>query len=817
MAIFDTVLKTLQRVRWPNLSSAADDVLEFGAREFLNAPAPELKAFRNFTPTEDVFNWLKEDIPQAAKGVVSTAKGALHEFMSPDLPLGRSQAGKELYNIAQKADLNVTYARSKILEPFEKLARKVNEEGSTKAYHAIENSDLLPTLSKEERDLLDHTKGNFDFLWKSYIYHTVGRDKNDFNRVLRWADKGLTDKEFEVLPDHLKEGYKLAQSTIKDYVPHTWKREDLIPMLENSRMVNALKFQKTEDPKRKAALGKVIAEYDESLKRLNGGDPLAYDNIPKEILFRHGLLRKGALGYEEDLIRSYRSYTYHITKKMIEEPALKHMAELYNNLPFEQRPYAKWFIRDFAGMNAKSPLDNIAGKISSFEYVRTLGFNLRSPLVNLSQQLNTWADAGPVWAVKGYVRAFTKEGGELWDKSKLAVQVPQVLTDELHPGAGKIERYKRIAGSLFNLAEMANRKHAFLTYLSKYENKYGAGAPEAFDAAIKGVYKTQFAYGRVGMPKVLRTAPGRVIGQFGSYPIKQLEFMGKNLKALPGDIKAIGKAAFSPEFDKRRGEELWRIAKENPLKFIQWAGMAEGGNYVLGDVLGIDMSNAMGFGISFGEALESFRSMTKGEFDEMWAHGSMAFAQGSGMLPSGPGPAVTGAYNVYKSMMKGEGVAEAVAKELTPVQWSRVEDILVSIKNRGLAKEEGKVPVGKTKGLPGFKELTDIGFEQGMARTVSEAVFKSKERTDVSLKQFKQERMDILESKRKRLIAEMIASGKQDQAQELIKKYGIVPTRDSIYEAVLRRTVPKGQRPKQIKADERQLIRELRKEAEEEE
>lgn len=817
MPIFDTVLRTLQKVRWPNLSSAADDVLEFGAREFLSAPTPELKAFRNFTPAEDVFNWLKEDVPQAAKGVVDTVKGALHEFMSPDLPLGRSQAGKEIYDVLQKADLDTTYARAQILNPFDKLARKLDQEGANKVFRARENPSLRSALSKDEQAVEEHLKGNYDFLWKSLIYHTVGRDKNNFNKVMRWADKGLTDKEFAVLPEQLQEGYKLAQSTIKDYVPRMWKRENLIPMLENSRMINALKFQKTEEPVRKAKLGKIIAEYDESLKRLNGGDPLSYDNIPKEILFRHSLLRKGALGYEEDAVRSYRSYVYHITQKMIEEPALKRAAELYNNLPFEQRPYAKWFLRDFAGMNSKSALDTIAGKISSFEYVRTLGFNLRSPVVNLSQQLNTWADAGPVWAIKGYVRAFTKEGTELWNKSKLAVQVPQVLTDELHPGAGKVEHFKRIAGALFNLAERGNRKHAFLTYLSKYENKFGAGAPEAFEEAIKGVYKTQFAYGRVGMPKVLRTPVGRVVGQFGSYPIKQLEFMGRNLKELPSDIKAIGKAAFSPEFDKRRGEELWRIAKENPLKFIQWAGLAEGGNYVLGDVLGIDMSNAMGFGISFGEALEAFRSMTKGEFDEMWAHGSMAFAQGSGMLPSGPGPAVTGAYNIYKSMMKGEGIGEAIVKEVTPVQWTRIEDILVSIKNRGLAQEEGKVPIGKVKGYPFFKEMTDIGFEQGMARTVSEAVFKSKQRTEVSTKQFKQSRMDILESKRKRLIAEMIASGKQEQAQKLIEKYGIVPTRDAIYEAVLRRTVPKGQRPKQLKADERQMLRELRKEVEEEE
>ncbi len=813
MPIFDQVLKGLEKIRWPNLAAAADDVLEFGARTFMTGEPQEIRAFRNLTPKEDVTKWLREDLPQTGRKIKSIA----HEFMSPDIPLGRSEAGKEIYDVLQKADLDVSYARSKILAPFEKLAKKVNAEGSTKVFQARENPDLLNTLSKEESALEEHLKSNYDFLWKSHIYQTVGRNENDFNKVLRWADKGLNEKEYASLPEHLQEGYNLARSTVKDYVPRMWKRDDTISMLENSRMQNVLKAQKIEDPKRKAQLGKVIAEYDESLKRLNGGDPLAYESLPKEFLFRHALLRKGALGYEEDAIRSYRSYVYHITQKMIEEPALQRAAELYGNLPFEQRPYAKWYLRDWAGLNAKSPLDVLAGQISSFEYMRTLGFNVRSAMTNLTQQLNTWADAGPVWAVKGYVRALSNEGTELWKKSKLAVQVPQVFTDELHPEAGKIERLKRYAGAMFNLAETGNRKHAFLTYLSKFENKYGAGDQRAFDEAIKSVYKTQFAYGRTGMPKILRTAPGRVVGQFGSFSIKQAEYLGRQLKEIPQDIKSVGKALFSNDFDKKRGEELWRIAKENPLKFIQWAGMAEGGNYALGDVLGIDMSNAFGFGLSFGEAFEAFKSMSQGEFDEMWAHGMMSFAQGSGILPSGPGPAITGAKAVYEAYRKGDSPVEALVKELTPVQWQRIEDLLVSIKNRGLAQEAGNVPIGKITGYPFMKELTDISHEASLPRAVSELVAKSKERTDISSKQFKQSRMDILESKRKRLIAEMIASGKQEQAQELIQKYQLIPTREAIYESILRRTLPKAMRPKNIKAAQRQYIRELKEEIEAEE
>ncbi len=211
----------------------------------------------------------------------------------------------------------------------------------------------------------------------------------------------------------------------------------------------------------------------------------------------------------------------------------------------------------------------------------------------------------------------------------------------------------------------------------------------------------------------------------------------------------------------------------------------------------------------------NYSVMTKGEFDEMLTHGALTFSQGSGILPSGPGPAIQAVKNITKALTKGESVSEALVKEILPVQWQRAEDILSSIKDRTV---EGKVPIGKMKGLPFQREVSDVYFEQGLGRSLFEiAGPKTAERTEKSAEWYKQSRMDLLEGKRKRLIAELIAGGQGDKAQELIKKYQVVPTRDSIHEAMLRRNVPREQRARYQKAAQRQRVRELKSALDQEE
>jgi len=769
MALPEFIINLFRRARYPEVMNKIDDAVEGMAATFRNADIGTLKSFRDYIPGMDsMHEWLKEYAPTMKR----TVRSLIDEVHSPDVVFDRyGDVGRRIYEVASDANLEGLKWKNRMLEPFERLASKVDEEGSTRVFRALENPELATELSKPERELHDFLKNQYDFLWKSYIRHVAGSDEG-YNKVMRMAMREVTEQELSELPEFLQEAYRLTKAKIRDYAPHLWKREDLVEMLQRRLTEVVAKYETATDPKTQRNLMKQIREYQDALKKLSGGDPLAFETIPKDILFRHGLLRKGALGYQEDAIRSYRSYIYSMAKKIFDEPAIQEMAALYNKLPYEIRPYAKWFIRDFAGYNAKGPLDQLAAQLSSYEYVRTLGWNLRSPIANLTQQINTFVDAGPVASLKGYIRAFTKEGNELWKKSGLSVEIPHVLTDELHPQATRVEKIKRIAGFFFNLAEEANRKHAFLTYLTKAEEKYGKGSPEAINEAIKGVYKTQFQYGRVGMPKALRTPIGRTAFQFWSYPIKQIEFLQK-------------------------------LAKENPLKFFEYVGLTVGANLTLERLAGIDLSNALGFGINFSEALNTFASLSKGELDEAVAHGRLTFAQGSGMLPSGFGPAMSSMISISQALMKGEGL-EQIVKEITPVSWARIEELLTSIKER---TAEGKVPVGKVDPLSG--EMKEVLFEQPLSKMVMETFGpKSAERSKKTSEWYKQSVMEQLEAKRKRLIAEAIADGNAEKAQKMIERWNVVPTRDSIYEAVLRKQIPREFRKQWMKKEQKQAVRE---------
>src|SRR3972149_5897171 len=121
-----------------------------------------------------------------------------------------------------------------------------------------------------------------------------------------------------------------------------------------------------------------------------------------------------------------------------------------------------------------------------------------------------------------------------------------------------MDKLRRVLGFMFNKAEEYNRKHAFMTYYSKYENLgeteaikradsfcftkifiFGVenlGETEAIKRAVEGVHKTQFQYGKVGMPKILRTPVGRVGLQFSSFSIKQIEFLQKLMKEDPRKV-----------------------------------------------------------------------------------------------------------------------------------------------------------------------------------------------------------------------------------------------------------------------------------------
>ena len=313
-----------------------------------------------------------------------------------------------------------------------------------------------------------------------------------------------------------------------------------------------------------------------------------------------------------------------------------------------------------------------------------------------------------------------------------------------------MEKARAILGYMFNKVELGNRKHAFL---SAYSKAIDAGLPEkvAVRRGVDTVHKTQFRYGKVGMPKALTHPVGRLAGQFWSYPIKQIELITK-----------------------------W--AKEEPLKLVKYLAMAEGGNYALNEFLGIDLSNALGFGLNYGEAIKAIRDIPKKNLRGFWRHIRLTFEGGGGLLPSGLGPAVRGAGKVIYQMGKGKGWQQ-FKKELTPVQWKRFSQALKAVKNR----KGNLYPIHSDKGHLMYyvtrRELASRTFGPRPSKESKQYL------SWKAASMLEDERREVLQD-----ITWALIDGNGKKAQRLIKQYEIVPTPEMIENEQLKRNLSHDER-----------------------
>jgi len=93
------------------------------------------------------------------------------------------------------------------------------------------------------------------------------------------------------------------------------------------------------------------------------------------------------------------------------------------------------------------------------------------------------------------------------------------------------------------------------------------------------------------------------------------------------------------------------------------------------------MSNAMGIGITWGEALNVITSLAKGDTKAAWRHAKLSYQPGAGIFPQGLGPTASGMLEVGKAVGKDKGL-EQLGKELTPVMVSRLLQAYKAVKSK---------------------------------------------------------------------------------------------------------------------------------------
>ena len=574
--------------------------------------------------------------------------------------------------------------------------------------------------------------------------------KSDEAKLWAMKDKDITKKQYDALSINQKAVFDIYKNKIDDYLPHIFTEKQAGELLETEIRTLDKKIARTK-PGSDAYnnLVKRRDSYVDSVNKKRMGGSL-FDSMPNDVKFRFFNKRKGAEGYSRDAMGAYDTYLYGMGKKIFDEPALREAMEHYQRMAPELRPYAKWFARDYMGMN-RHVGEKFFADVKSFFWLRSLGLNPRSAVVNLTQRINTIAEA-PLDSISGARLASTNFGEKLFQRSGISNTLPQVLMAG-DVASKPMEAVREVMGFMFSRVERGNQKHAFLTGYSR-SRRLGQSHAEAMKAGRGLFEKTQFRYGKIGMPRALRGGKG-VLTQFWSYPIKQMEFLSD-------------------------------LAKENPAKLLGWIAMTEGGKGVINEIAGIDMSSSMGLGIDAESLIKGLASIPKGEFAKA-RYNITRSVKGGGFFPQGFGPAVESISNLIgMTFGESEGFNDFIS-EIEPGQLKRTRqgvDALVRGKD-----ESGLYTVNKPyKDEPMYREtLRDL-----VARTFVAS-------PTVETKQWKEASADYalnkIEASIKRKAADMMVRGDVDGAYDLLMKYDIPEmSQQSLMGAMERKYLTPGER-----------------------
>jgi hypothetical protein len=772
----------------------AEAIINESRSEALRKATPEQPLKMVYTAGGD----LRQVLGDLSAPAMRAFEGAKLAFHSPDVIFYRHPAGRAIYDYLSISDL----AKDRFLvregkKLSEAMGGVVHKESllSSGTFKAADTGLTIPQVIKMGDEALKHgfTKDelielarypdnaekfrgfvadNLERLLRQYGLSKVSKETESklFNLAAANKKNPIDAKLIEGLTETEREVFDLYGRKIKDYIPHIFDKQEMVEFIGGKLSRAQGRLAKLKDTRMVGIYKKQVEELTIALEKAQrGSGNILYDDFPSSIKFKFFEPRTGAKGYQVDAVKAYRTYLTGIAKKIFDEPAVRLAVEKYTELPTEMQAYTKWYLRDYLGYN-RGPFDDLANGIKSVMWMKALGFNPRSAVVNWTQKINTVIDSNPMDSAKGYAMGFTKEGRDIFDRSGLVSEVPQQLWEgtALAHRQG-MDDVRRVAGFMFGAVEKGNKKHALLT--GYYESlRKGMDEATAMARGIAKADKTQFRYGRVNMPRALR-GPVGVAFQFWSYPIKQLEFLGK----------------------------LW---KENPAKFFAWVAVSEGANKSTQDFLGTDLSSALGLGVNWGQLFTLVDNIAHGADAKQILYQLKKVPSGGGIFPYGLGPGISagsGAVKLVTDLLNGADIDVADAAQLVgPTTIFRAAQNYDAIKHGKDAS--GLYTVKSTRtGQPVYKETgADLAKRMLLGRPMTE----TKTILEGKLKQFKQKSYNDLVSE----ISDLYADGKIKEAFELMAQYKIRPTKQSIKAAFERKALTRAEREGKKKPSKARLL-----------
>lgn len=709
----------------------------------------------------------------AKGGFLSRAMGKIGEkFHSPDVTMDRNPFSAEVYRLTEEADRAGKKFLAEVGAKYRDVTDGIEMHGPVdRAVHRLRDNQLTmkEVLSMPEEqvaklgfkaDELAAMASNQDDIRRLNNFYTQVYDTSLRNwgreRVGEQVEKDLWSKVRAVKGNKdLEDGLDVAKKSmapaeqevldqylhiIPSYTPHLFDKAELKQILvENLKDAN-LRLRDVKPGT--AEFIKIERERDMlsgSIDKLGQGKLVLREDLPRSVKFGFFEKRLGMKGYSESSMESFERYIHGIARKTYDEPAIQKSIDLYEKVPDDMKGYVKDYLRHFAGYDKTDPL---ADSIKSFEWMRTLGLNPRSAVTNLTQRVNTYADVPIKDALLGQKFAFTPDAEKLFVESGLDSLVSEKMMEGARGANAAMEKTRNLVGFMFNKVERGNLKHAFSTgYLQGI--KSGMSEKDAIIKGVKLAEKHHFRYGRVGTSPAMRGWGGVGLQFAGSYPVKQLEFLSK-------------------------------IAREDPAKLVKWIALSEGVKGTVADVLGVDMSNALGVPVDVGQVVSTLASITEGDLRKAGYHADKSITRG-GFMPQGFGPALEALIDVKDAPGIG-GKAKTIAKNITPVVGDRMYQAV-----RGLMdKEEDKYPVYSTTN---GSRLYNAGPNDMLRRMLLGRPVSEKAAMDKVSDERKLQRMgtDIIGT-----INERLAKGDAKGAVRLMDRYGLKYTDEGVKAAILR-------------------------------
>lgn len=485
---------------------------------------------------------------------------------------------------------------------------------------------------------------------------------------------------------------------------------------------------------------------------------------------------------------------------------LPHVDEILNDLrPYEiDHPGLLQYVGDYINFwLGQSGLWDEGSRLfqglRQFQFLRTIGFSVFSPLVNTLQRLNTFAVVRPSAFFKAFDDMKNPERLELMRRAGLPRETLAKVGIEEVPVEGDFisrfaSRLQEAGGSLFSASERANRVHAFMAGLREGEAR-GLSGQELLDFARRVVFDTQFVHTRANLPPAFRGDIGRTLGQFQTFRINQTQFLVRLLdEARRGNFTPLIRYII-PTLALGGGTITmgdWmqeRVTKEVLGEATKIPGFLE--------VLGVSLNNQLGLGAINLEDLGSFLFFLPGP-SVTYLQGLVGIVFGSYYLGRGVDPSQAGRELSFDERVR-------LVQQSLPggLQLSRVINALRLLQNDGEYRRamDWKEALGMS---PASGELISRNTASAIEVLTAAAGIPSAARVGEIKKLQLQRDLEREMMSTIREAADLIASGRLDDAMKVVDRFnrkyrdegafipGISP--QSLRAAVRRRMLPPGER-----------------------